>query len=225
VDEFVEKMLNISLSDTENNHKPEDWKVETNVINHPTRGEVIEEIFTSPSFKLMTGNAHFTLNPTYRVPLPKGDMMIFNQIWDIVSGDKEESVPLSDLYNHHWLIGGNEPLDLCEDDYFFGGGAEYRTMDYTFLEGYVNQGSLLKVIVAAISTSSTRRIFFSNGMVSTIPKAVKLQQPRIVQNAVGSQIEQMVSALSGAMVRLFAVSQNPDARSTTPATKKRKNTR
>jgi len=40
------------------------------------------------------------------------------------------------MYNHHWLIGGNLPLDMCEDDYFFGGGAEYRTMDYAFPEGY-----------------------------------------------------------------------------------------
>jgi hypothetical protein len=62
--------------------------------------------------------------------------MIYNQVWDIVRGDTEESVPLSALYNHHWLIGGDAPLDLCEDDFFFGGGAEYRTMDYTVQEGY-----------------------------------------------------------------------------------------
>lgn len=135
VEEFVEKMIGITLADTDNNHKLEDWTEETNVIN-TARGDVIEKTFTSPSFKLMTGNAHFTLNPLYRVPLPKGDVMIYNQIWDIVRGDNEESVPLTHVYNHHWLIGGEAPLDLCEDDFFFGGGAEYRTMDYTMLEGY-----------------------------------------------------------------------------------------
>jgi len=77
-----------------------------------------------------------TLNPLYRIPLPKGDHIILNQVWELAVGPDKEPVPLTEMYNHHWLIGGDAPLDLCEDDYFFGGGAEYRTMDYKFPDGY-----------------------------------------------------------------------------------------
>jgi hypothetical protein len=70
------------------------------------------------------------------VPVPEGDHIIVNQVWELAVGPEQKPVPLSEMYNHHWLIGGEGPLDLCEGDYFFGGGAEYRTMDYTFPPGY-----------------------------------------------------------------------------------------
>lgn len=135
VDEFVEKMMNITLHDTDNLHKLEDW-TETTIPISDHRGDLTRTEFVSPSFKLMTGGAHFTINSLYRVPVPKGDYVIVNQSWDIVEGDGSTSVPLTDMYNHHWLVGGNAPLDTCEGDYFFGGGAEYRNMDYTIPEGY-----------------------------------------------------------------------------------------
>jgi len=46
-------------------------------------------------------------------------------------------VPLTQMYNHHWLIGSDVwPTWMCEGDYFYGGGAEYRNMDYVTPEGY-----------------------------------------------------------------------------------------
>jgi len=137
VDEFVEKMIDITVRDTDNNHKLEDWTVEHETVSLEGHGDdITKTTYLSPAFKLMTGNAHFTINSMYRVPVPEGDYIILNQEWELAIGPNQEKMPLSKLYNHHWLVGGDSPLDLCEDDYFFGGGAEYRTMDYTFPEMY-----------------------------------------------------------------------------------------
>jgi len=137
VDDFVEKMIDITKRDPNNNHKLEDWSVKHEIVSLNGHGDnVIKTTVLSPAFKLKTGSAHFTINPLYRVPVPDGDHLIINQKWELAVGSEQKPVPLSELYNHHWLVGGNAPLDLCEDDYFFGGGAEYRTMDYTFPDGY-----------------------------------------------------------------------------------------
>jgi hypothetical protein len=138
VDDFVERLLNESLADTDNQHDIEDWTETTMQVNEwKGRGDVIRSEYLSPEFKLMSGAAHFTLNSFYKVPAPKGDYVILNQTWSIVGDDGSTPVPLTQMYNHHWLIGGDlSPLDMCEDDYFFGGGAEYRNMDYTFPDGY-----------------------------------------------------------------------------------------
>merc|ERR1712070_35192 len=103
------------------------------------RGDVIRSEYLSPPFTLKTGAAHFTINPLYKVPMPEGDYVILNQTWKIVGGeDASEEVPLNQMYNHHWLISSDagSPLEMCEGDYFFGGGAEYRNIDYTFPDGY-----------------------------------------------------------------------------------------
>jgi len=137
VDEFVENMISITEQDTDNNHKLEDWSVEHETVSLEGHGDdVTKTTYLSPAFKLMTGNAHFTINSLYRVPVPEGDHIILNQVWELAVGPDLKSVPSTELYNHHWLIGGDAPLDLCEDDYFFGGGSEYRTMDYTYPAGY-----------------------------------------------------------------------------------------
>jgi len=137
VEDFVEKMLEQNLADVENQHRLEDW-TETVATFSDQRGDVIRSEFLSPAFKLKTGGAHFTLNPLYHVPMPKGDYVILNQTWDIVGGDGTKSVPLTQMYDHHWLIGGHGayPLEMCEGDYFWGGGAEYRKLDYSMPDGY-----------------------------------------------------------------------------------------
>jgi hypothetical protein len=143
VEEFVDKLLQEALSENEfnpHNHKLEDWtETTTELSDWNGRGDIIQSSYLSPTFKLKTGGAHFTLNSFYKVPVPKGDYAILNNTWEIVSDDGFTAVPLTQMYNHHWLIGGSDdPLAMCEGDYFFGGGAEYRNMDYTFLEGYGN---------------------------------------------------------------------------------------
>jgi len=138
VDDFVEQLLKETMADTDNQHDIKDWtETTTSLPDWNGRGDVIRSEFLSPAFKLKTGGAHFTLNPLYKVPLPKGDYVILNQTWEIISDTNSAAVPLTQMYNHHWLVGGDaDPLDMCEGDYFFGGGAEYRNMDYSFPVGY-----------------------------------------------------------------------------------------
>jgi hypothetical protein len=140
VEEFVEKLMEQTLADTDNLHNLEDWTETTAELNEWNgRGDVIQTDYLSPPFTLKTGGAHFTINTMYYVPVPKGDYVILNQTWQIVGGeDASEEVPLNQMYNHHWLIASDHgsPLDMCEGDYFFGGGAEYRNIDYTFMDGY-----------------------------------------------------------------------------------------
>jgi len=134
----VDQLMEETMADTDNQHDIKDWTETTIPIsNWNGRGDVIRTEFVSPAFKLKTGGAHFTLNPLYKVPVPKGDYVILNQTWEIISDVNAAAVPLTQMYNHHWLIGGDaDPLDMCEGDYFFGGGAEYRRMDYSFPAGY-----------------------------------------------------------------------------------------
>jgi hypothetical protein len=49
------------------------------------------------------------------------------------------STPLTEVYNHHWLIGTKtnvDPLIACEDNLFFGAGAEMRGMPNVYPKGY-----------------------------------------------------------------------------------------
>jgi len=76
----------------------------------------------------------------YHIKVPEGDYVFTNSWWDIVDGEGHGSIALTEVYNHHYLIGatnsGLNPLTLCEDSLFWGGGAEYRNMDYRVPKGY-----------------------------------------------------------------------------------------
>ena len=61
----------------------------------------------------MKGAAHFTLNPLTKIPFPTGDYSVIRADWSIMDGEGQSNTPLSEVYNHHWLIGtatGVNPL-------------------------------------------------------------------------------------------------------------------
>lgn len=104
------------------------------------------EYFT-PRFGIESGGEVFTWNPFYHLKFPKGDYVLTKTQWDIVDGSGSNAIPLTELYNHHWLVGTHNPVGfdplgfgpiggMCEDDLFWGGGAEYRNLDYSFPAGY-----------------------------------------------------------------------------------------
>merc|ERR1719460_1152242 len=95
--------------------------------------------YLSPAMKLKTGEAHFTLNPLTRMPFPKGDYAVLRADFHVVDGTGNDKIPLSELYNHHWLVGTQdnaEPLFACEHNLFFGAGAEMRNTPTIFPDGY-----------------------------------------------------------------------------------------
>lgn len=101
------------------------------------RGFVSETVtYSSPVIKLKPGEAHFTINDLYHVPMPKGDYVLLKNNYDMYTEDGTEKVPLNQVYPHHWLVGGGSPLDECDQDYFWGGGAEFHGMSYQVPEGY-----------------------------------------------------------------------------------------
>jgi hypothetical protein len=112
---------------------PEDWSAEHAIVYDKEWAQnITRSTYTSPAIKLATGEAHFTLNPIFKIPIPKGDYVLINAQWDIID-ENGKGVPLTELYNHHWLIGTNsnaDPLAMCEEDLFWGGGAEFRRLDY-----------------------------------------------------------------------------------------------
>jgi hypothetical protein len=119
----------------------EDWET----FEHPVRihekygFEVKTVTYTSPQIKLKTGEAHFTLNPLTHSPFPKGDYSLMGNKYRVVTDDGRTDVSLAEVYLHHWLMGSTldvNPLHYCENDYYWGYGAEMRGMDYVVPDGY-----------------------------------------------------------------------------------------
>ena len=57
----------------------------------------------------------------------------------VIRCDGDEQVGLCEVYLHHWLTGAisnTYPLAYCEDDYYWGYGAEMAGMHYQIPEGY-----------------------------------------------------------------------------------------
>jgi len=127
---------NLEFNDSPPYHTSHKWIVEHKGYSSE-RGFVTETMsYTSPVIKLKPGEAHFTLNDLYHVPMPEGDYVVLKNHYDMVNGDGTATVPSSDVYPHHWLVGGNSPLDMCDRDYFWGGGAEFHMMHYEVPVGF-----------------------------------------------------------------------------------------
>jgi len=97
--------------------------------------------YKSPVINLKPGEAHFSLNEATDMPFPSGTHAILRADWDLVDSDGRQ-VGLTEMYNHHWLVGtskGVNPLVACEDDLFFGAGAEMRGMPTILPKGYGNR--------------------------------------------------------------------------------------
>lgn len=119
----------------------DDWEsFEHPTYTHEKHGfEVKTVTYTSPAMKLKTGEAHFTLNPLTHSPFPKGDYSLLKNKYRVVQDDGATEVSLGEVYLHHWLMGTNagvNPLEYCENDYYWGYGAEMHGMDYSVPDGY-----------------------------------------------------------------------------------------
>jgi hypothetical protein len=113
------------------------WIVKHHEQRVNQHGMVVQKsTFSSPVIRLKTGEAHFTINQLFHCPFPKGDYQILHHEYRMVRENADELVDLGEVYPHHWLIGGNAPLDECQRDFFWGGGAEFHNMSYTVAEGY-----------------------------------------------------------------------------------------
>jgi hypothetical protein len=114
----------------------EDWKIVEHGESFHTgpNGEsfpVNTTHYVSPTIHLMTGEAFFSLNPFTHVPFPKGDYILLEADFTMVNAETQEKSSLAEVYNHHWLLGqanGFNVLEPCENNLFFGGGAEFRGM-------------------------------------------------------------------------------------------------
>jgi hypothetical protein len=87
--------------------------------------------YISPTIHLMTGEAHFSLNPLTHVPFPKGDYSIIEFNITMVNAKTNKPTSLAEVYNHHWLLGTADSVNVlepCEKNLFLGGGAEFRGM-------------------------------------------------------------------------------------------------
>merc|ERR1719230_1284799 len=96
----------------------EDWDVEYHPSYiHKDGFEVKKVTYSSPTIKLKTGEAHFTLNPLTHSPFPKGDYSLLHNAYRVVQDDGSTQASLAEVYLHHWLMGASEnlnPLNYCD---------------------------------------------------------------------------------------------------------------
>merc|ERR1719473_1353928 len=82
------------------------YHASTTPVEHSLYDDVVVETFKSDNILLMKGEAWFTLPDVNRLPMPAPGVpyAILSATYDIVHSDTGTSVPLSEMYSHHWLI-------------------------------------------------------------------------------------------------------------------------
>jgi hypothetical protein len=116
-------------------------------VAHHLYTDLTESSYLSPPLKLSTGEAWFSL-PTVTVmpmPAPGKSWAIIAMKYDIID-ETGRSMPLSEMYSHHWLVydklvgGRGDDMGCGGEDSFvsniWGAGAEMRGIDYRYTEGY-----------------------------------------------------------------------------------------
>ena len=95
---------------------------------------VKQQTFYSDPITLGAGRMVFTDSNKTRLKMPSGDYAITYFIGDIVFADTHEPVPLSEVYDHHWIaVASNHLNHFCRPiEYTFGIGAESRNSPVTF---------------------------------------------------------------------------------------------
>merc|ERR550514_1144659 len=127
----------IDIKDDPNYETEDKWIVKHHEAQTRDNGLVVQKTtYNSPVIRLKTGEAHFTINDLFHTPFPKGDYQILHHEYRMVRQNADELVSLDEVYPHHWLIGGGSPLDECQRDFFWGGGAEFHDMSYKVTDGY-----------------------------------------------------------------------------------------
>jgi hypothetical protein len=116
-------------------------------VRHPSTGRayaVVEQAFTSSPMYLRNGEVAWTDMQTTVIPMPTGgDYAILKMRGEVIDCNNV-SVPLTTVYNHHWVmrpIRGPTKFEdkACPDasfGYVFGVGAESRDTLTAFPPGY-----------------------------------------------------------------------------------------
>lgn len=122
--------------------------VESTPVEHPFYGNTTTSYYASPSFALKTGEAWFSLPDitTLKMPQPGVQYAVIAVKYDIVESGTTRSVPLSELYSHHWLVYdrlvGSDGFNIgCggPDTWvsnIYGAGGEMRGVHYLYPQGF-----------------------------------------------------------------------------------------
>jgi len=118
------------------------------VFTVPTGDGAFISQYKSQDIKLITGEAWFSLPDVTRLPMPAPGVpwAVLGGNFDIVEASTGLSVPLSDMYSHHWLVYdklvGSSGFDIgCggENTFVsnvFGAGGEMRGIHYIYPPGH-----------------------------------------------------------------------------------------
>jgi hypothetical protein len=122
--------------------------VQSTSVSHPVFRHTTESFYSSPVIELETGEAWFSLPDVtvLKMPQPGVPYAIIAAKYDIVNAHTGMSVPLSELYSHHWLVYdrwiGSDGFNIgCGGIHswvsnIFGAGGEMRGIHYAFPEGF-----------------------------------------------------------------------------------------
>jgi hypothetical protein len=80
--------------------------VESTPVVHPLYRNTTKSFYSSPVITLKTGEAWFSLPDVsvLKMPQPGKPYAIIAVKYDIVEAGSGRSVPLSEMYSHHWLV-------------------------------------------------------------------------------------------------------------------------
>eukprot|EP01062_Namystynia_karyoxenos_P005684 TRINITY_DN1196_c0_g1_i13.p2 TRINITY_DN1196_c0_g1~~TRINITY_DN1196_c0_g1_i13.p2 ORF type:complete len:494 (+),score=194.52 TRINITY_DN1196_c0_g1_i13:80-1483(+) len=116
-------------------------------VPHHLYENVTKSHYLSPAITLKTGEAWFSLPDVTVMPMPHsdGDLAILAVEYDIVDS-AGRSVPLSEMYSHHWLVydklvGSNGYNLGCGGQNtwvsnVYGAGGEMRGIKYVYSDGF-----------------------------------------------------------------------------------------
>lgn len=105
---------------------------------HPLGYTVHHTTYLSPVMKLKPGQVVFTNPKQTPLKMPAGGSAFVGFIGEVVDA-RNASVPLSFVYDHHWIAeDASHKNDLCQgfENYVFGIGAESRNSPTSFPAGY-----------------------------------------------------------------------------------------
>jgi len=117
-------------------------------IEHPLYGDTTTSFYSSPDITLKTGEAWFSLPDitVMKMPRPGKPYGIIAVQYDIVEKGTGRSVPLSEMYSHHWLVYdrliGSDGFNIgCggPDTWvsnIYGAGGEMRGVHYVYPDGF-----------------------------------------------------------------------------------------
>jgi hypothetical protein len=130
------------------NNDPIEWYApEHTVVEHSMYGDTTESVYYSHPLGLETGGAVFTTPIVTTIPMPDPgkQFAILKMQYDIVDMNKR-SVPLTELYVHHWLVYDTPTMGTgwnigCGGTGTFvsnvyGAGAEVRGEHYAYPPGF-----------------------------------------------------------------------------------------